>query len=463
MNSENEVISNNEVIAKIPAKVVIVGPTNVGKSTLFNRLSRSRRAIVCDRPGVTVDRHEMIVRESPIGSFELIDTGGVGPEAMTHPLGKEIERAAEDAVKTANIILFVVDGTQDPSLETVEIASWLRKRQKGSNGQIIVVANKSDVKKFDLEPYRDLGFPVVVGVSAENNLGMNELWDSLEARVGKSEDIENDESKTMPRLLVLGRPNVGKSTLLNSIIGRERHVVSAIPGTTRDPIETIQDVHGCVWKLCDTPGLRRPGRLERGVEWVAKEKLKDMAREADVALVVVDSIEGVTDQDSAIAGMAMDFGLSVIVVFNKWDLMGAGQDRDDKLFDLERSDDLKMEFLRFAPRVRVSGLSGRGVPSLLKTITRVHEARAQRVQTARLNKIFDVKFKGHSHPLGPKGKPAKFYYLSQVSASPPEFVLFSNLPAPSVHFSFRRYVVNTLRNEFGFEGTPIKLHFKIAQ
>jgi GTP-binding protein len=461
MTSENEVVG-----VKPLGKVVIVGPTNVGKSTLFNRLTRSRRAIVCDRPGVTVDRHEMIVRDSPIGNFELIDTGGVGAEARTHPLGKEIERAAEEAVKTANVILFVVDGTQEPSLEIIEISNWLRKRVKGTNEQIVIVANKLDVKRFDLEPYRALGFSSVIGVSAENNLGIDDLWQILEERIGKSEEETEDEAagaKAMPRLLVLGRPNVGKSTLLNSIIGRERHVVSAIPGTTRDPIETIQDVHGMIWKLCDTPGLRRPGRLERGVEWVAKEKLKDMAREADVALVVMDSVEGVTDQDASIAGMAMDFGLSVIIVFNKWDLMGAGQDRDDNLFDLERSDDLKMEFLRFAPRVRVSGLSGRGIPQLLKTITRIHEARAQRVQTAQLNKIFDVKFKGHSHPLGPKGRPAKFYYLSQVSACPPEFVLFSNLPSQSVHFSFRRYVVNTLRTEFGFEGTPIKLHFKEAR
>jgi GTP-binding protein len=445
------------------AKVVLVGPTNVGKSTLFNRMTRSRRAIVCDRPGVTVDRHEMVVRESPIGSFKLIDTGGVGAEARKHPLGKEIERAAEEAVSDAQAVLFVVDGTEEPSLEVIEIANWLRKRVKGNNHQIIVVANKSDVKKFDAEAYRSLGFPSVISVSAENNLGTDNLWQELEKVVGCSDEEAPAENRGVPRLLVLGRPNVGKSTLLNSIIGRERHVVSAIPGTTRDPIETIQDVHGMTWKLCDTPGLRRPGRLERGVEWVAKEKLKDMAREADVALVVVDSEEGVTEQDAAIAGMAMDFGLSVIVVFNKWDLMGAGDEREDKLAHLERGDDLKLEFLRFAPRVRVSGLSGRGVPQLLKTISRIFDARMQRVQTARLNRVFDVKFKGHSHPMGPKGRPAKFYYLSQVSASPPEFVLFSNLPAQSVHFSFRRYVVNTLRSEFGFEGTPIKLHFKTAQ
>jgi GTP-binding protein len=455
MTSENE--------PRVRPKVVIVGPTNVGKSTLFNRLSRSRKAIVCNRPGVTVDRHEMMVRESPIGSFQLIDTGGVGPEAQKHPLGKEIERAAEEALSGAQVVLFMVDGTTEPTLETLEIAGWLRRRFKGRNEQIVVVANKSDVKGFDAEAYRSLGFSSVIGVSAENNLGTDDLWTELENRVGISEDEQPSEVITAPRLLVLGRPNVGKSTLLNSIIGRERHVVSPIAGTTRDPIETVQDVHGMTWKLCDTPGLRRPGRLERGVEWVAKEKLKDVARDADLALVVVDSEEGVTDQDAAIAGMAMDFGLSVIVVFNKWDLMGSGEEREDKLFDLGRSDDLKLEFLRFAPRVRVSGLSGRGVPSLLKTINRVMEARTQRVQTARLNRVFDVKFKGHHHPAGPKGKPAKFYYLSQVSASPPEFVLFSNLPAPSVHFSFRRYVVNTLRTEFGFEGTPIKLHFKVAQ
>jgi GTPase len=460
MSSE---VKDTEVVDKEPT-IVLVGPTNVGKSTLFNRLSKTRKAIVCDRPGVTVDRNELRVEKSPIGNFRLIDTGGVGAEALKHPLGREIERAAETAVADADLILFLVDGTIEPSLETIEIANWLRKRLTGGNDRIVVLANKSDVKKFDAEPYESLGFLPVMPISAENSLGISELWEFLQKRLGREEvfdDVEV-EKKTHPRLLVLGRPNVGKSTLLNSILGKERHVVSKIPGTTRDPIESTHQLHGMTWRLCDTPGLRRPGRLERDVEWVAKEKLKDVARDADVALIVVDSQEGVTDQDAAIAGMAMDFGLSVIIVFNKWDLMGSGTERDDKLYKLERGEDLKLEFLRWSPRVRVSGLSGRGIPNLMKTIERVNEARLTRVQTSQLNKVFETRFKGHSHPMA-GGKIAKFYYLSQVSASPPEFVLFANIPSSSVHFSFRRFVVNTLRDEFGFEGTPIKLHFKTAQ
>ncbi len=445
--------------------IVLIGPTNVGKSTLFNRLSRTRKAIVCDRPGVTVDRNDLRVAKSPIGPFRLIDTGGVGSEALKHPLGAEIERAAEVAVKEADLILFVVDGTIEPNLETIEIATWLRKRLRSGNDRIVVVANKSDVRKFSAEAYTSLGFNPVLAVSAENNLGIEDLWDFLRSKVGEAPEDETDPTSAespKPRLLVLGRPNVGKSTLLNSIIGRERHVVSAVAGTTRDPIESEHSFHGMTWKLCDTPGLRRAGRLERDVEWVAKEKLKDIAREADLALVIVDSEEGVTEQDAHIAGMAIDFGLSVIVVFNKWDLMGAGSERDDKLSKLERGNDLKLDFLRWSPRVRVSGLSGRGIPNLLKTIERVMEARIQRVQTAKLNKVFEQRFRGHGHPAV-SGKVAKFYYLSQVKSSPPEFVLFSNVPSQSVHFSYRRFVVNTLRSEFGFEGTPIKLHFKTAQ
>jgi GTP-binding protein len=261
-----------------------------------------------------------------------------------------------------------------------------------------------------------------------------------------------------PRILILGRPNVGKSTIVNAIIGEERHVVSDVAGTTRDPIESVYKHAGFEWSFFDTAGMRQPGRIEREVEWVAKEKLKEEAREADVAVLLLDASEGVTDLDASIGGLAMDFGLSLVVVYNKWDLL-KGTEAEEQLSKLERSTDLKLEFLKWAPKVRISALTGKNVQQVVKSIQSVLESRVQRVGTGELNRLFETRFKEHPHPAV-AGKHPKFYYLSQVSVSPPEFVFFTNVAGKYIHFSFKRFIVNTLRKEFGFEGTPLKLHFK---
>ncbi len=442
--------------------IVLVGPTNVGKSTLFNRLTKTRNAIVCDRPGVTVDRQEYVLDESPVGVVRIVDTGGVGPEALRHPLGEEIEISAQVAVRDADVILFVVDGTRELGVEELEISNWLRQYGKTDNSKIWVVANKSDTKGFYAMSYYGLGFEHLLEVSAENDLGIIDLWTHLKNFLGEGEAPELSEylrkKKENPRILILGRPNVGKSTLVNQIIGEERHVVSQIPGTTRDPIESVYSYKGFEWSFFDTAGMRRPGRIERDVEWVAKEKLKDQARDADLALLLIDSSEGVTDLDAAICGMAHDFGLSLVLVFNKWDLVK--KDDSGKILDkLERTRDLKLDFLQYVPRVQISALTGKGLKNLTGTIDRILRTRTQRVTTAQLNRLFVTKFKEHPHPVV-KGKHPKFYYLSQVSISPPEFVLFTSVNGKDVHFSFKRYITNSLRREFGFEGTPIKLHFK---
>lgn len=450
--------------SKIP-KIVLVGPTNVGKSTLFNRLSRTRKAIVCDRPGVTVDRHEILVENSDMGPFFLVDTGGVGPEALRHPLGAEIERSAAAAVIDADLILFVVDGTRDLGIEELEISTWLRKHVRTGNERIWIIANKSDTKKFDSQSYFGLGFSKLFDVSAENDKGIYDLFEKMGSFLGTWEDkpLPEDllEKKKNPKILILGRPNVGKSTLVNAIIGEERHVVSNIPGTTRDPIQSSYHHHGMEWSFFDTAGMRRPGRIERDVEWVAKEKLKEEARTCDLAVLMIDSSEGVTDLDAAIGGLANDFGLSLVVAFNKWDLV-KGDLEGDMTDHLERTHDLKLEFLRWTPKVKISSLTGKGIPQLVKTIERVLNARQFRAQTGQLNRLFETKFKEHPHPTVAYTHP-KFYYLSQVSTAPPEFVLFTNVQGKDVHFSFKRFITNSLRSEFGFEGTPIKLHFKNAR
>ncbi|HVJ65869.1 MAG TPA: ribosome biogenesis GTPase Der [Bdellovibrionota bacterium] len=490
-------------------KIVLVGPTNVGKSTLFNRLTHTRKAIVCDRPGVTVDRHELSFEREDV-NLTIIDTGGVGPTAMQHPLGAEIERAAAEAVSVANLIFFVVDGTRELDNEERNIAAWLRKQPKQiDTDDIYVLANKVDTNSFDLSSYYKLGFADVLPVSAEHGTGLSGVWDLVDTRTeglaafagaeaesreeelgevygddnfvddGETElsadALENDEfslpranenlpvaTDAPPRVIVIGRPNVGKSTLINTLIRQQRHVVSDMPGTTRDVIASDFESGGMRWTLLDSAGMRRPGRLERGVEWVATQKLREEAKKSDLALVVVDSSEGITDLDASIAGLASDLGLGVVLVFNKWDKM-EGASAEDRLFNFERTKMLKFRFLEWAPSVQISGLSGKGVPNLIKTLKRVYESRSTRVTTAKLNSLFEHRIKHHSHPVGPNSKPAKFYYISQVSASPPEFVLFSNIPGPHVHFSYKRFLVNALRAEFGFEGTPIKIHFKQAR
>lgn len=453
-------------------RIVLVGPTNVGKSTLFNRLTRTRAAIVCDRPGVTVDRHELKLEASPAGPVLIVDTGGVGPSLEEHPLGKNIERAARLAVEGADLILFVVDGTRDAGVEELEVASWMRRQRRIDNKAIWVIANKSDTRVFSDSSYHALGFDRVSAVSAEHGHGIEELWTEMNDFFGGTEDSSveaqavaeaaEELKRETPRIIVLGRPNVGKSTLLNAILGEDRHVVSDMPGTTRDVIESTYNRKRLAWRLCDTAGMRRPGRLEQDVEQVARYKLEEAARESDLAIVMIDATEGVTDLDAAIAGMAVDFGLSVVVAFNKMDQM-RGEGADDKQHKLDRTKDLKMDFLQWCPFVNVSALTGRGISELLKTVERVLEAREARVQTSKLNQLFESRLRHHSHPIGPRGRPAKFYYLSQVKTEPPEFVLFSNLGGADVHYSYKRFITNSLRTSFGFEGTPIRLHFKTAR
>ncbi len=444
-------------------RIVLVGPTNVGKSTLFNRLTKSRKAIVADRPGVTVDRHEMRLDESPIGPVEIVDTGGVGPEALRYPLGAEIERSASRAVEGAAVVLFVVDGTRECGVDELEVARWLRRQRQIDKTPIWVIVNKSDAKDCDESSYFSLGFDHLLKISAEHGYGILDIWDALNAALGSGGPLGEPvpEIKPEARIMVLGRPNVGKSTLLNAILGDDRHVVSEVAGTTRDVIESEYQRHGHRWRLVDTAGMRKPGRLEREVEWVAREKLKEAAREADIAVIVFDASEGISDMDASIAGLAVDFGLSVVLAINKTDRLQGGT-AEQLVENLERTKDLKLDFLHWVPKVAISALTGRGVGELLKTVDRVLEGRRTRAQTSKLNALFEKKMRLHHHPLGPRGKTAKFYYLSQVSVSPPEFVLFSNLPGSGVHFSYRRFITNCLREEFGFEGTPIKLHFKQA-
>ncbi|MBP7845630.1 MAG: ribosome biogenesis GTPase Der [Proteobacteria bacterium] len=444
---------------KVPS-IALVGRSNVGKSTLFNRLTGTRSAIVCDRPGVTVDRHEHLVSNRLPMPVQIVDTGGVGRSLEGHPLAKEIEAAATHAIKSSDILLLVVDGTTGPLDDDTSIARWIRKDSYKDKSDIIVVVNKVDRKDFDADEFYKLGFSDVVPVSAEHSTGIEDLWDLLKAKL-EAKVLSEPENTEKPgtEILVLGRPNVGKSTLMNRVIGENRHVVSDVAGTTRDPIASDIRYHDFTWRLFDTAGLRRPGRRERGVEWVAGNKVKDLAAQADVAMLIVDANEGVTDMDAAIGGMAVDFGMSVLVIYNKWDLI-TGEEKFDKLLTLERTKDMKLEFLEWCPQLKISAKTGRGTEEILPIVERLVKARQYRVQTSKLNEFFNEYVKEHEHPAVEGNKRVSFYYITQTNISPPTFVLFTNVEPNKIHFSFRRYLVNSLRKAFPFEGSPIKLHFK---
>lgn len=447
-----------------PLNVVFVGPTNVGKSTLFNRLTKTRKAIVYDKPGVTIDWQEYTSENNPIGSpINFIDTGGVGLSARELPLGKEVEKSALTALKNADLVFFVVDGSKGVTAEEEWIADWLRKSIGKKETPVFVVANKTDRKDFDINHFYVLGFEKILAVSAEHGNGVDEIWTLLDEQRKTKKEIISETDLLESGVMIMGRPNVGKSTLMNQIIGQERSVVSPQAGTTRDSLEVRFESNSSVWRLVDTAGLRRPGRREEGVEYVSSLKVKEAARKAQLAILVLDATEGITDLDAALAGMAQDFGLSLVIALNKWDQVDASQEMEDLLWKINNTDDLKLRFLKNCPRVRISALTGKGLKDLKKTVDRVLLERQYRFQTSELNKMFEREIKGVAHPqVGTRGG-VKFYYISQVGVNPPQFVLFSNISSNKIHFSFRRFVENVLRKEYPFVGTPLKIHFKKAK
>lgn len=459
-----DLVSNNN---KTP-KLVIVGRANVGKSSLFNRISQSRKAIVGNREGITVDQQEIFVENSPIDKpFILIDTGGVGGSLEDHYLGDEIERVAENAVQNADVVLFVVDGSKGLHSEDEKVSLWLRRRlPKNRQVPVWTMINKADRKDFDPSSFYSLGFDEYFDISCEHNLGFNDFWEKLQSLELEETEFEkaevkslNPESQVDAKILVLGRPNMGKSSLINKLIGQDRHVVSEHAGTTRDIITSTLNFKNYTWNICDTAGLRRPGRREREVEWVASEKVKDLAKRSQVALVLIDANEGITDMDATICGFALESGLSLALLYNKWDLV-KGKTKEDKIWNLQRTEDLKLDFISYVPRIKISAKTGKGLNELMPIIHRLIQARNSRIQTSKLNKVFEMRIQNREHPGVEGTKRVRFYYLSQISVNPPEFVMFTNVEANRIHFSFRRYVVNVLREEFGFEGCPLKVHFK---
>jgi GTP-binding protein len=421
--------------------IVIVGRPNVGKSTLFNAITGKRRSIVGDEPGITRDR---IYGEATYRgrTFELIDTGGIIPndeDLIPSEILKQARVALEDAIH----IIYVIDGRTEITGTDRELAAMLRRLGK----PVALAVNKIDHESRSALAldFHSLGFEHVFPVSAEHKLGMGELLDhvtqAIEPEPETAEDAEQ-EGKRRIKVAIIGRPNVGKSTLLNALTGQERAIVSPVAGTTRDAVDETIVQDNVEYVFVDTAGIRRKGKTKEMAEKLSVVMARRNIRMANVVLIVIDATEGVVGHDATVAGYAHEEGRSVIICVNKWD---ASPSKDKKAFAQKIRDELK--FLDYAPVAFLSAATGAGVKQLFPLIRTSFESASIRVTTGELNRFVE---KLHIEP------PIKIYYITQPSVRPPTFILFTDR-AGALHFSAERYIVNRLRERFGFKGTPVVL------
>jgi GTP-binding protein len=422
--------------------IAIVGRPNVGKSTLFNRLIGQRRSIVTDEPGITRDRIYGIVSWHG-RSYEIVDTGGIIPGEDTE-IPRRIFEQAQVAIESASLILFVLDGRTSITAPDLELVRLLRRTAKPT----FVVVNKIDSEKqaAEVSDFYRLGIDHVFPVSAEHGRGITELLDEVAISMPASLDAEV-EVRGEIRVAIIGRPNVGKSTLLNRLVGQERAMVSPIAGTTRDAVDSVIQHDGLIIRFVDTAGIRRKGKTELKAEKLSVVMARRHLERSDVAILVIDGVEGVTALDAHIGGYAHEAGRSVIIAVNKWD---AVTKTHRITADYENQIREKLKFLSFAPIAFISAKSGQRVQKLYGIIDEVHKARFVRIPTRDLNEFLrqEVLLRG--------GLPSdvKIRYIAQVKVNPPTFVMFSN-KVKKLHFSFERFVENRIRERFSFPGTPI--------
>ena len=435
--------------------VAIIGRPNVGKSTLFNRLTGTRRSIVGDEPGITRDRIYGDV-EWKAKKFELVDTGGIVPDDEAI-IPANIFKQASFAIESAQAIIWVVDARAGVTPLDEEIFVFLRNIGK----PVFIAANKAESRKVEDEAgeFYQFGFELTP-LSAEHGTSVGDLLDNVFAVLEFGDD-EEDEKHEDIRLAIIGRPNVGKSSLLNQILGEERVIVSPIAGTTRDAIDTDLEVDGQKFQIIDTAGIRRKGKTTEMAEKLSVVMAKKALERADVAIMVIDAVEGVTALDANIAGYAVDSGCSVIIAVNKWDAVE--QKETNTVYEFERELRRQMKFLDWAPMVTISALTGQRVTKILPLVVQANEARNMRIPTSQLNKFFEENVsqpKGGTAPAPVKGgfSRLKVQYITQGGLRPPLFVLFtSGGSKDGLHFSYQRYIENRLRDAFGFFATPIRL------
>lgn len=427
--------------------VAIVGRPNVGKSTFFNKLSGKRLSIVEDTPGVTRDRLYTDVTWLDY-SFTLIDTGGIELKS-DDVFYNEMLKQAEVAVDTADVILFFTDARQGMLSADKDVADYLRKR----HNNIILVVNKTDSPALEdsIYDFYSLGLGEPMAISALNMTGIGDLLDRIVENFPKAE--EEDEDDGTVKIAVVGKPNAGKSSLVNRLLGENRSIVSNIPGTTRDAIDTPIEYEGRNYVLIDTAGIRRKKSIDDGtVERYSVIRSLDAIRRCDVAFIVLDASEGMTEQDVKIAGFVKEQGKSAIVVVNKWDLIEKDTNTSEKFKKRMRTD---LAFMDYVDYIFISALTGQRTQKLLKSAAELYDIASKRITTGVLNDTLSDAMQ-LNEPPAKNGRRIKIKYAAQVSVRPPAFVLFVN-DAKLMHFSYKRYLENTFREAFGFKGTPIHL------
>ena len=440
------------------ALVALVGRPNVGKSTLFNRIVGKRLAVVSEIPGTTRDRLYAEAEWTGV-AFLLVDTGGleVTEGRHTEPLSEDSERylplirqQAAVAIQDAEVVVQVVDGMAGVTAADREVADILRQSQK----PVLIAANKLESTRLWDNAYEfyELALGQVFPISALHGTGTGDLLDAIVDAIPPAEEEEEDDSV---KIAILGRPNVGKSTLVNKILGEERVIVSPIAGTTRDAVDTGFTWHNQRLTLIDTAGIRRRGKIEPGVEKYSVLRAIRALRRADVALLLIDATEGITSQDTHIAGMLVDEKASTVVLVNKWDAV----EKDSQTIN-RYTDQVKhaLNFLPFVPVLFISAQTGQRVNKILPLVMDVYEARFQRIPTGQLNRLMREAISRHPAPQR-GGLRVKFMYATQASVDPPTFIFFVNKP-DWVHFSYQRYLENRIREAFPFIGTPIQLLFR---
>ncbi|MDD6197187.1 MAG: ribosome biogenesis GTPase Der [[Clostridium] aminophilum] len=426
--------------------VAVVGRPNVGKSTLFNVLAGSRISIVQDTPGVTRDRIYADV-EWLGKKFTLIDTGGIEPDSKDVILAQMREQA-QIAIDTADVIIFLCDVRQGLTDADMKVADMLRKSRK----PVVLTVNKVDsFKKFESDVYEfyNLGIGDPYAISAASRLGLGDMLDVVVEKFPS--DLGDDEEDERPRVAIIGKPNVGKSSLINRLTGKDRVIVSDIAGTTRDAIDTPVKHNGTEYVFIDTAGLRRKGKIKEEIEKYSVFRSVAAVERADVVIVMIDATEGVTEQDAKIAGIAHDQGKGIIVVVNKWDAI---EKNDKTIYEFRNKIKQTLSFMAYAEYVFISAKTGLRVDKLFDEIDLVRQSQSLRVQTGVLNEIL-ADAVAMQQPPSDKGRRLKIYYMTQVGVKPPTFILFVN-DKELMHFSYTRYIENKIREAFGFAGTSLK-------
>ena len=427
--------------------VAIIGRQNVGKSTLLNRLAGKRISIVEDLPGTTRDRIFASVSWQN-AEFTLIDTGGLETKPESS-ISTGVNEQIQAAISEADVIIFLVDVREGVTPTDLDIADMLRKAGK----PVLLTANKADNDKFEAEAFAfyELGMGEPMAISAHHGRGTAELLDKLITLLPGAAPAEAEPD--MMKVAIVGRPNVGKSALLNALLGKERTIVSDIPGTTRDAVDTILDFQGQNVLLIDTAGIRRRGRFGDGVERYSVVRALRAIERADIALLVIDASEPFTAQDAHIGGYIHQMAKGIVLVVNKWDLV-----TDKNMPEWDKHIKSQLKFMPYAPVVYISAKTGQGVDTVMPRVCQVYQERLKRLPTAEVNSVIHRAAAAHSL-TGTHGKQLKILYATQAEVNPPTFVFFVN-DAKLIHFSYQRYLENKLRESFGFVGTALRLVFK---